>query len=289
MLAEARYAVITPARNEEDNLPRLAASLMGQSIKPDCWIIVDNASTDRTYELARDVAAQHTWVRLITTPETASAVRGRSIVKAFHAAIEVLGSPPPIVVSVDADVSVGSDYFEQLIEHFRADPSLGMASGLCYEQERGSWRPRFVTGSNLRGATRAYRWDCLKQLLPLEERYGWDGLDSAKANSLGWKTATFSDLSVFHHRTTGARDRSWRAWLEEGSLVHYMGYRPSYVLLRTMYRAVRQPTAVAMPYGYVRAAVRREPRCADSRVVAYVRSEQRLRCVHRRIREAFGS
>ena len=39
-----------------------------------------------------------------------------------------------------------------------------------------------MTGSTVWGATRAYRWECLQQVLPLEERLGWDGIDEFKAN-----------------------------------------------------------------------------------------------------------
>ena len=38
------------------------------------------------------------------------------------------------------------------------------------------------------GANRAYRWDCLRELLPLEERMGWDTLDLVKATVRGWRT-----------------------------------------------------------------------------------------------------
>ena len=49
-----RYALVTPTRDEETDLPRLAAeSLAAQTVRPDVWVIVDNGSTDRTVEIAR--------------------------------------------------------------------------------------------------------------------------------------------------------------------------------------------------------------------------------------------
>ena len=68
---------------------------------------------------------------------------------------------PEIIVKLDADVSFESDYFEQLLAAFESEPRLGIASGVCYELERGVWTARHVTGDHVRGATRAYRKACL--------------------------------------------------------------------------------------------------------------------------------
>ena len=38
------YAIVTPARNERDNLRRLADSVCGQTHLPAEWVIVDDGS-----------------------------------------------------------------------------------------------------------------------------------------------------------------------------------------------------------------------------------------------------
>jgi 4,4'-diaponeurosporenoate glycosyltransferase len=50
-------SVIIPARNEEHNLPTLLRSLASQPVKPREIIVVDDGSTDRTAELARQLGA----------------------------------------------------------------------------------------------------------------------------------------------------------------------------------------------------------------------------------------
>ena len=50
-------SVIVPARNEERNLPTLLRSLAEQSVKPREVVVVDDGSTDRTAEIARQCGA----------------------------------------------------------------------------------------------------------------------------------------------------------------------------------------------------------------------------------------
>jgi hypothetical protein len=196
---------------------------------------------------------------------------------------------PEIVVSVDADVSFEPDFFSELVSRFRADDALGIASGTCFERVDGEWRQRFVTGSTVWGATRAYRSSCLRQVLPLEERMGWDGLDEFKANALGWRTAAFIDLPFRHHRSEGARDGpSWTSRLAEGRASHYAGYRPWYLALRSLFHASRDISALGMMVGYAIAVAKREPRCPDPLIRRYVRQQQHPRHLTIRAREATG-
>ena len=284
-----RYALVTPARDEAANLPRLGESLAVQTVRPQAWVIVDNGSTDATVEVARALAAEHAWIRVLSLPETSAPERGAPIVRAFQAGIEALEATPEIVLNLDADISFGPDYFERLLERFEADPSLGIASGSAYEFRRGAWRQRHVTGSTVWGASRAYRWQCLQDILPLEERMAWDGLDEFKANARGWRTAAFEDLPFRHHRREGERDgSSWRAGLNRGRAAHYLGYRFWYLLLRALWNARREPGALGMVFGYGAAAVAGSPRSADAEARAYLRRQQSWRSLRRRALEASG-
>ena len=51
---------------------------------------------------------------------------------------------------------------------------------------------------------------------------------------------------------------------------------------------MRDPVALSMMWGYGRAAILRRPRLADPEVRALLRSEQGLRKLQLRMREAFG-
>jgi poly-beta-1,6-N-acetyl-D-glucosamine synthase len=288
MSAGLAYAVVTPARNEGGNLPRLAAALAAQTRRPVAWVVVDDGSTDETGELLAELAAEHDWVQpapaaAVAEEELALGRREGRALEGFRSGVRTLPERADVVVKVDADVDFDPDYFERLLERFSTDPSLGIASGTCYEQEGGQWVRRTKADTTVWGAARAYRWDCLSAVMELEPRMGWDGLDELSVQLRGLRTETFVDLPFRHHRPEGGREHSALHHGEAlGRASWYMGYRPTYLVMRSLYRARRQPAALAMLWGYLAAALRGDPRCPDERVVGELRERQRLRAALRR-------
>jgi poly-beta-1,6-N-acetyl-D-glucosamine synthase len=284
------YVVITPVRDEAENLPRLARSLAEQTVPPARWLVVDNGSTDRTVEVAKHLAEELGWLGVLTVSGDGSPARGAPIVRSLHAALETLAGEPPhdFAVNVDADISFDPGYFQELLARFAADPVLGIASGTCYEFERGAWRQRHVTGSTVWGGSRMFRWACLQDVLPFEERFAWDGIDEIKANARGWRTRTFLDLPFRHHRPEGHRDGRFRSRVEQGRAAHYLGYRAWYLVLRALRHLAREPAAVGLIWGYASAALGRSPRCADEQARAYLRRQQSFLRLPLRARETFA-
>lgn len=283
-----RYVVVTPVRNDEHNLRTLESVLAAQTVRPERWVVVDNGSTDATSAAAHELASEHAWIRALDVEAPGKMMRGGPIVRAFHAALKELDFEPDVVVKLDADITFEVDHFERVLAAFRENPALGIAGGAGYERGAdGAWRQRHGTGAGVWGANRAYRWDCLRAILPLEERMGWDTLDLVKARVHGWDVEVLYEIPFRHHRPEGRRDGARaRTWAIQGAASHYMGYRFSYLLVRTLYRTLQEPSAIALLWGYLAAAARREPRLADNDVRAHVRREQSLRRLPRRIREA---
>jgi glycosyltransferase involved in cell wall biosynthesis len=287
------YAVITPLRNEAENLPRLASAVLAQTVLPAAWMIVDDGSSDGTLEIAQELARAHGWIHVEKSPGAterdgplgAGRQSGRDIV-AFHTGLAGLGNPPAeFVVKLDADVSLEPDYFQRVLGEFARDPLLAIAGGTCWERDRdGVWRAVRVRSSHVRGAARVWRWQYMRDLLPLEERLGWDVVDEVQARLNGWTARSLADVPFFHHRGVGSRDGSRREWDAQGRLAYYLGYRFPYLVGRAVRQARQDRAAFYLVTGYVLARVRREPRHPDARIRRAVREQQRLRHLPPRLR-----
>jgi glycosyltransferase involved in cell wall biosynthesis len=288
------YALITPARNEADSLAVLAPAVVGQTRRPSCWAIVDDGSSDATAEVAAQLALQYPWIFLVQSDRVEAGLRqgrreGRDLLS-FQEGLRAVPRPVELVAKLDADVTLAPDYFERLVAAFAAEPQLGMASGTRCELVGGRWRPRPLTRSTIAGQCRTYRLACWEAIQPLEPHMGWDGIDEARAVLAGWHVHPIPGLYFHHHRPRGCRDGSaWRARAAEGGAAHYMGYRPSYILLRALWHARHDPSALAMLWGWGSASVQGQPPCSDAAARSYVRSQQAARHFGRRYREARGA
>jgi poly-beta-1,6-N-acetyl-D-glucosamine synthase len=283
-----RYSVVTPARNEAANLRRLCAALARQTLPPVEWIVVDDGSTDATPELLAELAASHAWLRPLPRDGAGAGVlaagrREARDLAGFLLGARALRGSSDVVIKIDADVDFDADYCERLMARFAEDDRLAIASGTCYERERETWVRRTKVDTTVWGASRAYRTECLPDVETLEPCMGWDGIDEIRVQLRGMRTRTFTDLPFRHHRPEGGRELTSLHHGEAlGRASWYMGYRPSYLALRALYRARREPAALAMLWGYAAAASRRTPRCLDQAVVRELRQRQRLSAALRR-------
>jgi len=189
------------------------------------------------------------------------ATRAYTVVRAFQTGVAALDGRADIVIKVDADVSVDPDYFDASSRP--STPTRSSASrAVVLRADAGRVAQRHVTGDPRVGASRAYRLACWNDVSPPRgaPRLGRHRRDEGDAARLGAR-ATFTDLPFRHHRREGEREGArLHAWKTTGDAAHYLGYRPEYLVLRSLNSARRDPAAVAMMAGYVSAAVRRKPR-----------------------------
>jgi hypothetical protein len=285
------YAVVSPVKDEARHFERTAEALLAQTHRPLQWIVVDDGSTDRTFDIASRYAAQYDWITVVRSSAAGSRERGAPIVRAFNCGLESLSSRPDFVVKLDGDLFLPAHYFAWVAATFDVDPRAGVVGGIVLVNEDGQWVYERVSRQTVAGAIKSYRYDCLDDIGGLHESMGWDGIDEFGARARGWKVHVLTELVVLHYRTRGGAQPWVRARWEEGRGTHYMGYRVSAVIRRVAYRMlVEHPPllgGIVLGLGFCWHSLVGSPQ-ADARARHQLRAEQRG-ILFRRIRSRGGS
>lgn len=109
-------------------------------------------------------------------------------------------------------------------------------------------------------------------------------MDEVKASMLGWKTRSFPDLHLHHHRVTGAADGTWRNLVKNGRANYICGYHPIFMMLKCARRLVERPFVIgsaALLYGFLTGYLNNVPQVDDTRTIRYLRDQQMRRLLGR--------
>ncbi|MBI2409473.1 glycosyltransferase family 2 protein [Candidatus Kaiserbacteria bacterium] len=114
-----RISFVIPAYNEEKNLPKCLDSVARELARTHCdaeVIVVNNASTDRTGELARG----YSWVRVVDESR-------KGLTRARQAGFAA--SSGDIIANIDSDTVVPEGWLAKVLREFERDERLIALSG----------------------------------------------------------------------------------------------------------------------------------------------------------------
>jgi len=176
-------AVVIPVYNEEKALARSIAMLrdfLSHNLDRDRRIVIaDNASTDKTWEIAQSLSHEFDDVRALHLDLKG---RGRALRKAW------LQSDADIVSYMDVDLSTGLEAFPKLIAAIEAGSDVAIGSRLmrgskvqrCFKREMTSQcynlliRAMFFPGfRDAQCGFKAVSSEAARQLVPLIENNEW--------------------------------------------------------------------------------------------------------------------
>ncbi len=203
-----RYAMVTPARNEAENIERLLQAMEAQTVRPAKWVIVSDGSTDGTDDIVKKHAAEHKWIELERRPERAER-HFAAKVEAFNAGYARLkGVDYDLVGSMDADISFDPDFFAYLLGKFAENPKLGLG-GAPFKEEGLEYDFRFSSVEHVSGALQVFRRECFEQIggyVPVKGG-GIDVIAVWSARAQGWETRTFTRKVLSPPSENGHRQR----------------------------------------------------------------------------------
>ena len=97
---------------------------------------------------------------------------------------------------------------------------------------------------------------------------------------LGWKTLSFQDIRVIHHRPTGGAYGSWPNWTKNGLANYVTGYHPMFMALKCLKRVLANPSpagireGLGLWCGFARGYFHRIPKVDDPAMIRYLRIQQ---------------
>jgi len=280
LLSYFPYVLITPARNEEAFIEKTIVSVINSRALPLRWVIVDDASTDKTPEIIKRHMADHPWIEMVQMPPR----RDRSFaakVHSFNAGYErVKGLEYEVIGNLDSDVSFDADFLGFLIQKFEDDPSLGVAGTVFKEDGYSSDKDSFEGQTHVSGQVQLFRRKCFEEIggyIP-HRAGGIDWMAVTTARMKGWRTRSFRETFFFHHRHLGTAGRGVHpAIFSYGEKDYYLGNHPLWELFRVAYQMTKRPyltAGAALGLGYFWAFVTRTPRPVSRELMAFHRREE---------------
>lgn len=199
-------SVIIPALNEAEPIAGVVREVAATKIPADI-IVVDNGSTDRTAERAREAGAR-----------VVKAQRGYG--RACAAGVAALRPECEIVVFLDGDGSDSPKFMDQLVDPIAAAThDFVIGSRTRGQREPGSMNFQQILAGRIAGMVmrllygvrytdmcpfRAIRRDALEKLGMREQTYGWNLEMQMKAARVGLRIL---EIPVNHRRRAGGASK----------------------------------------------------------------------------------
>lgn len=282
---KTKYLLITTAYNEEKFIEETIISVIKQTIIPQKWLIIDDGSTDRTYEIIKKYEAKYNFIKSLKLK--------RDDINTYyeHRTLVILNGYKQIenlqhdfLGILDADIGLEPTYFESILDEFEQNPKLGVASGIYIEKIKGQFQSavRDPDEINTSGGLQVFRRQCYEDIGGYQalEYGGDDTLANIVARMNGWQTKHFPRYQAIHYRPLGTGDgtKLLVAKYRSGLADYSLGTHPLFILAKSFRRVfLEKPivlASIARLTGFLSGFFIVKKREIPDKVVKFVRKEQ---------------
>lgn len=282
---KTKYVLITPARNEARFIKNVIKSIIAQTILPQRWLIIDDASTDSTSAILRHYEANYDFITSFRVRHVGNQPAYVHRIIIFLKAYDTIKDLDyHFLGSLDADLTFEPTYYENIMAEFNRNPKLGIASGVFNDVVNGQPQntirdPDLI---NTPGGLLLFRRECYEAIGGYcVLKYGAaDSLAGIMARMNGWETRSFPRYRASHHRLMGTAygTHILKARFQQGLAEHGIATRPAFMLAKSLRRAILEKPYVigslARLVGFLYGYCLREEREIPPEAAHFVRKEQ---------------
>jgi glycosyltransferase involved in cell wall biosynthesis len=276
-----RYLLISPCRNEADYMRQTLDTVVGQSVRPAKWVIVDDGSTDRTPQILVEYASRHDWIQIVTRRDRGRRSVGPGVIEAFYSGYEAVNPDEyDYLCKLDLDLRLPPRYFEILMQRMQANPLIATCSGKAYIEKGGGLENERHGDETSLGMTKFYRVDRFKAIGGFVREVMWDGIDCHRCRMNGWIACSWDepDLRFVHLRPMGSSQQGiYTGRMRHGFGQYFMGTSFLYMAAAALGRINEKPYftgSMAMLWGWLKGALEGKPRYDDPEFRRFLRRYQ---------------
>jgi poly-beta-1,6-N-acetyl-D-glucosamine synthase len=283
---QKRYVLVSVGRNEEAYIESLIDTIAAQKLRPVKWIIVDDGSSDKTYQLAIARSKGLPFIEVAKMPGGRPRSFSSKVFALQHACELIKKYDFDYVGFLDADMRLEPDYYERLIQNFERDPRLGLGGGAVIDQYEDHTE-NIRKGSedhHVPGAVQFFRRECFEQVggyVPVDVG-GEDTIADVMVLMHNWKIRAFPELKAMHLRPDGlfTKVNVFRRGMRWGRRFYMLGYHPVFYFGQCVRRLGQRPLVIGsfcQLLGFVVASAKGDARPVSSEFVQFLRKSQMAR------------
>lgn len=257
---KTKYLIVSPVKNEELYVEKTLLSVVNQTLTPSLWLIIDDGSTDRTQEIIEKYSKEYDFIKIDVSRTSGERKLAFAEVMAFNYGYQrVKENNFDYIVKLDCDLSFGKNYFNDLINEFEKDKTLGIASGVYYEKKNSEWDEVVMPYYHAAGASKVIRKNCFIDIGGFIPAPGWDTVDEIKAMYRGWKTRHFRHIQMKHLKPEGSSIGAFRNSVMQGKAYFMSGGSLTFFVIKVAKRLIDSfdiASCIGHFIGYMKAVVR---------------------------------
>jgi glycosyltransferase involved in cell wall biosynthesis len=250
-------------------------------VLPTKWVIVDDGSSDATPQILQEYAAKHPWIEIVKRADRGRRAVGPGVIEAFYAGYSTIApSDFDFLCKLDLDLRLPPKYFEVLMHRMNENPRIATCSGKSYVQAGDELVDENHGDETSLGMTKFYRVSCFEAIGGFVREVMWDGIDCHRCRMKGWIACSWNDpdLRFVHLRPMGSSQTSiYTGRMRHGYGQYFMGTGWLYMLASAVSRVLEKPYvlgSLAMFWGWLRSALRADPRYEDLEFRRFLRAYQ---------------